>query len=413
MLTPSHPAPALRLAILRTSSLGDVVLATSCLSMLVALPIPIEIFWIGRSNTLDMISRSWPQVKTIELPKNGTLSTLYDVIDKLKNIHFIVDLQCNLRSRWLCRNLKILKGIEYFESEKLQIFRSRLILEARIRGRRRPLKPKALRPHFHQYKLMGNTLLNALKNHLSTDHLNLLKNGNFPPHLPIPHNFDPPWRKELRFGYWLAIAPGAAYPTKQSPISLMTKIIKKTIELMDPSSLTNSTSLGENTSPLTPLPSLGLVFLGDNKDRDIARVILDNIDWSGPLLNLAGKLSLWESAVALHEASVLLANDSSLSHIAEAVDTPVAMLFGPTIESFGFAPRKNQSRAFSSLIGCRPCSKHGMVPCRYNDKLCFHAIDSGKVAHFLAEQILGDTIKPKHYDIEKSREKTSGQLIIE
>lgn len=394
MLTPSHSAPVLRIAILRTSSLGDVVLATSCLSMLSTLPFPVEIFWIGRSTTLDMIKRSWPQVTTIELPRNGTLSSLYDVIDKLKKIDFIVDLQCNLRSRWLCRNLKLLKGIPYFESEKLQIFRSKLILEARIRGRRRPLKSQALRPHFYQYKLMSNTLRNALKNHLSSDQMSLLMARDYPPYLPITNDFDPPWRKELRFGSWLAIAPGAAYATKQSPLSLTVSIIKKFVELSNHTHSNTPISLSPPPSPLGKADGLGLVFLGDSKDRETARVIQDHLAWDGPLLNLAGKLSLWESAVVLHDASALLANDSSLAHIAEAVDTPVAMLFGPTIETFGFAPRMTESHAFSSLTGCRPCSKHGMISCRYHDNLCFHAINAEEVARFLLKRISMKTSKP-------------------
>jgi ADP-heptose:LPS heptosyltransferase len=133
--------------------------------------------------------------------------------------------------------------------------------------------------------------------------------------------------------------------------------------------------------------SARLVFFGDDQDRQAALKLADSLNWSGPVLNLAGRLSLWETAVALRETSSLLSNDSSLGHIAEAVDTPTGILFGPTIESFGFAPRMRQSRAFSTLLGCRPCSKHGKITCRYGDKLCFTSLRAEDVAGHLVGQL--------------------------
>ena len=408
MLPPGKPAPILRVAIVRTSSLGDVVLATSCLSLLAALPYTVDITWIGRTDSLDMIKRSWPQVTTIELPKRSSIKGLQEIIGKLKNLHLIIDLQCNLRSRWLCRKLKMLRGVPYFEAEKAQILRSKLIFKARIRGRRRPLQSLATKPSFYQYKLMYETLLRGLKEHIPLETFNSVRNRLFYPHLPIPNNFDPPWRKELRFGLWLAIAPGAAYATKQSPLSLIQKILKN-IQFLIENTLesANSSPITKANGPLA-LRSLGLVIVGDSKDRDQARILLDRLHWTGPLLNLAGKLSLWESAVALHEACVLMANDSSLAHIAEAVDTPVAMLFGPTIETFGFAPHRSDSRAFSSMTGCRPCSKHGIISCRYQDQLCFHSIEPNRVSEFIVQH-LNSNYESKHSDPKREPEKNRGE----
>ncbi len=391
MLTPSTTAPSLRIAIFRTSSLGDVVLATSCLHMLSALPFPVEIFWIGRSASLDMVKRSWPEIKAIDIPKGSTIATLQEIVEKLHHIHFIIDLQCNLRSRWICRNLKVAKGIPYYESPKVQVLRNRLLFEARFRGRRRPLPEEAKRPTFHQYQLMSQTLLQGLRRQLPPEYLDSIEKKDFPPKLPIPDSFDPPWRKELRFGSWLAIAPGAAHPTKQAPLSLLIAIIARMVNLSsfsfggsyhESQDSHRGASSDQNTVPF------GLVFLGDTKDRDLARSIIDTLGWDGPLLNLAGKLTLWENAGALRESAALLANDSSLAHIAEAVDTPVASLFGPTIESFGFAPRMTQSLAFSATIGCRPCSKHGMVTCRYGDHLCFMALDPSRIADHLLQLLV-------------------------
>jgi ADP-heptose:LPS heptosyltransferase len=370
MLTPSPHAPPTKIAIYRTSSLGDVVLATACLDLLSKLPIPVEITWIGRGAALDVIQASWPQTRIIPLPRSATLTDIQKVGAQLSDQHLIIDLQCNLRSQWLCLNLKNSYNIPSFSADKAQLSRSRLLVEARVRGRRKPLPEKSLQVVKFQYDMMCDALKRALRHHLPVEMLDGLDLIAAAPRLPIPDSFDSPWRKELRFGAWVGVAPGAAHPTKQTPL----EIVK---EILDGLAIEMNGDSGHKPTPL------GLVFLGDNNDRQSARHILDSLNWQGPVLNLCGMLSLWETGVALSEATCLLSNDSSLGHIAEAVGTPTAILFGPTIESFGFAPRMRRSQAFSALTGCRPCSKHGKVACRYGDKLCFHSIPTPAVIQHL------------------------------
>jgi ADP-heptose:LPS heptosyltransferase len=379
MLTPSASAPTLRVAIYRTSSFGDVVLATACLDLLERLPVPTEITWIGRGAALDMIANSWPTVKRREVARTDTVIDLQRAVDTLSNVHLFIDLQCNLRSRWLARQLKSAHGVPYFSADKAQLARSRLLVAARVRGRRRPLPDDLRGVPKHQFEMMCDALRKGLRHHLPVE----MRDGiDAParPRLPIPDSFESPWRKELHFGSWLGVAPGAAHPTKQAPFEAMLEVLERVKKQC------------AEAGPKMPAP-LGLAFYGDNHDRQIALKLQDRIAWPGPVLNLAGRLSLWESAVALSETSCLLSNDSSLGHIAEAVDTPTAILFGPTVEAFGFAPRMRQSRAFSTPIGCRPCSKHGKVPCRYEDKLCFSGINLDDVATHLVQLLMAPESK--------------------
>lgn len=369
MLNPSAAAPTLRIALYRTSSLGDVVLASACLDLLAQLPVPTEITWIGRGASLDVLTQSWPNVRGIELSRTASISDLQKITTQLAGMHLLIDLQCNLRSQWLARNLKLAHGVRFFAANKAQLTRSRLLVEARLRGRRKPLPERVRLAERLQYETMCDALRRGLKHHLPVEMRDGIDGPDarpVRPRLPIPDSFDRPWRKELRFGPWLGVAPGAAHATKQAPLDLVREILEKVRLGQTP---------GQNP--------LGLVFLGDNNDRNAARTLLDNLQWPGPVLNLAGRLSLWETAVALKEATCLLSNDSSLGHIAEAVDTPTAILFGPTVEAFGFAPRMRQSRAFSTPLGCRPCSKHGKLPCRYEDQLCFTTLNLDDVAGHL------------------------------
>ena len=375
MLTPTGQVPTLRVAFYRTSSIGDVVLATACLDLLRQLPVPTEVTWIGRGVSLEMLASAYPEIRTITVRRESTMSDLQRAVEAISKVHLLIDLQCNLRSRWLGRQLRSVADASIFPTEKAQLRRSRLVLEARVRGRRRPLPERSRQVLRLQHEMMCDALRRGLSHHLPVEMLDGLAALPARPRLPIPDSFDSPWRKELRFGAWLGIAPGAAHATKAAPLELFAESLEKF-----------KATIQQQEGPV-PAP-LGLVFFGDSKDRKAARQLLDDIHWTGPILNLAGRLSLWESAIALSETTCLLSNDSSLSHIAEAVDTPTAVLFGPTIESFGFAPRMRNSRAFSALVGCRPCSKHGRTPCRYADKLCFNALSTDAIALHLVSLLM-------------------------
>lgn len=381
MLTPSSTAPTLRVAIYRTSSLGDVVLATACLNLLEQLPIPAEVTWIGRGAALEMVTSAYPNVRGLVVARGDDRATIQKAVEHLANYHLLVDLQCNIRSRLLAHQLKSAHGVPYFSADKRQLARSRLIVEARVRGRRRPLPDRARQTSRPQFETMCDALRTALRSYLPVERQDGLDSTLVRPRLPVPEAFDAPWRKELKFGTWLGIAPGASHPTKQAPIELFRDAILKV--------RTGLARKGDQAPA-----NLGLAFFGDNNDRQVARDLLDQLAWEGPVLNLAGRLTLWESAIALRETSGLLSNDSSLGHIAEAVDTPVAVLFGPTVEAFGFPPHMRESRAFSSPVGCRPCSKHGKVPCRYGDKLCFNTLSPDDIAEHLIGLIVGEPPRP-------------------
>jgi ADP-heptose:LPS heptosyltransferase len=178
---------------------------------------------------------------------------------------------------------------------------------------------------------------------------------------------DVAWSNDLNFGTWLAVAPGASHEPKRAPTDIFLDILN---------------TLAREWPVSTPLP--GLVFLGGVEDRKAAVNLLDQMSWKGSVLNLAGKLSLDQTATAIAACRGLLSNDSGLAHIAEAIGKPVAVLFGPTSEAFGFPPQRLDSRAFSAAAGCRPCSKHGKKKCRYGDQICFRSIDTSETAVFLA-----------------------------
>ncbi len=374
MLVAANQGAVLRVGILRTSSIGDVVLASACLTLLDQLQLPVEAVWLGRNPALQLLRDAYPNLPFIEVAKDPSIP---DLVEQLQGTSFLVDLQGNWRSRLLARAFKKAYGKPTYHAPKAQFQRNRMILEGRMLGRRRPLSERALAPEQTQFQTMVQTLRTALLRHAPANaHPQIESLHQAVPRLPLPPL--PPntvWERDLQQGIWLAVAPGASFATKRAPESLF-------IESLALAQQKYYDAAGSGAA------TLGLVFLGDATDRVCAQAISDALAWRDPILNLCGTLSLTETARALHRCRILLSNDSSLGHIAEACDTPVAVLFGPTVEGFGFAPHLPQSRAFSVPIGCRPCSKHGKAPCRFGDRLCFAQISRPIVAEFLAHTLL-------------------------
>lgn len=357
--------------IIRTSSIGDVVLATSCISLLKqALP-HAKVLWLGRAPSLSILRDAFPEMECVEITRT---SKVHEVLKHLKDVSFLLDLQMNLRSRIISHAFKSKYRRPIFSYSKNQVQRNRLILESRIYGRKRELPVRALESLKPQFVQMRDSLFLALESLKLLPRNTSVLNEVLVPHLPIEEKVGDPRLQQLHGKKWLALAVGASYDTKQAPLELF------------------SESLGllrEKLKKETNVEELGIVLLGDRKDSVVCKEFTKTLKWSGPILDFSGQLSLIENAVILKHAVFLMSNDSSLGHIAEAVDTPVLVLFGPTVEGFGFAPRKKESRAFSSLLGCRPCSKHGKAPCRFGDKLCFLQISRDEIALHMRDLICG------------------------
>ncbi|MDM8552219.1 putative lipopolysaccharide heptosyltransferase III [Desulfobacterales bacterium HSG2] len=77
------------------------------------------------------------------------------------------------------------------------------------------------------------------------------------------------------------------------------------------------------------------------------------------LLNIAGKLSLKEFGALIESSACLICVDSLPVHIASALKTPVAAIFGPSSED-AWGPWKNPGgRVIAENISCRPCNLDG------------------------------------------------------
>ena len=69
---------------------------------------------------------------------------------------------------------------------------------------------------------------------------------------------------------------------------------------------------------------------------------------------LAGTLTLGELAAVISEAAVLVTVDTGPMHIANALETPVVALFGPT-DPEGWGPRGKRDVVIRNHVDCSPC----------------------------------------------------------
>lgn len=95
----------------------------------------------------------------------------------------------------------------------------------------------------------------------------------------------------------------------------------------------------------------------------------------GQVMNLAGRLSLGETAVMMDSCAIVISNDSGLMHMAAARKRRVLAIFGPTVEELGFFPFGTTSMVVENKsLPCRPCTHIGLPDCPEGHFRCMRDI---------------------------------------
>ncbi|HPG38655.1 MAG TPA: lipopolysaccharide heptosyltransferase II [bacterium] len=128
-----------------------------------------------------------------------------------------------------------------------------------------------------------------------------------------------------------------------------------------------------------------VILTGGMADKECCERIVDGLD--GPVVSLAGRLTLRQSAALYKKCAVLVCNDSGAMHLAVAVKTPVIALFGPTIPAFGFAPFGERNTVLEHQLTCRPCGIHGGNKCPIGTHECMQAIHPSQVLQSVLQYI--------------------------
>ena len=318
-------------------------LSSACLDLLAQVDRPLRVYWVGMPPHNELLTYSPIALQHIVIDPQAKWRSIMRAAQQLRHLQLFVDLQKNLRTQVLATLLAWRWNIPCCTYDKERLRRLLLILTARMRGRRKLATPATFVSHSLQFERMRATLAHALQ----------IKAERAQPRLSVNNTTGRRGR--------LAVAVGASYPTKRAPLPLLTEVLRQVVARYD--------------------GTLSIFVLGNAQERELGERLCAQLALSPVLIeNMCGRWSLTEVLPRLASMAVLLCNDSGLLHVAEAVGTPVVALFGPTVEAFGFKPWRDDSRVFSSHLGCRPCSRHGANPCRYGDQKCFTLIDSKAIA---------------------------------
>lgn len=137
--------------------------------------------------------------------------------------------------------------------------------------------------------------------------------------------------------------------------------------------------------------SCPVVVFGSTEESERCAEVAEMIEKRQPqvqVLNLAGRLSLLETAAVMDRCSVIISNDSGLMHIAAARKRKVLAVFGPTVKELGFFPYGTVSTVVEhKSLSCRPCTHIGLPHCPLGHFKCMKEISPGVVLA-AAEQIL-------------------------
>ena len=147
----------------------------------------------------------------------------------------------------------------------------------------------------------------------------------------------------------LGIAPGSVWQTKKWPKDYFISVLK-----------------------MLAKEKIKILFFGGKEEQPLCQEIIDKSQ--ADALNFAGSFSVLESAALIKKIDLMITNDSAPLHIANAVQTDVIAIFGPTVKRFGCYPYRENDTLLEVDLYCRPCGKHGGHNCPEKHFQCMKEI---------------------------------------
>ena len=108
-----------------------------------------------------------------------------------------------------------------------------------------------------------------------------------------------------------------------------------------------------------------------------------------PVHNIAGELTLLQSAELMRGATINYVNDSAPLHLASATNAPVCAVYCSTVPAFGFYPLSDVSWVVEvpEPLDCRPCGIHGHRACPEGHFRCAHDIATPQLLRVYQEAL--------------------------
>ncbi len=328
--------------ILRLSSLGDIVMTSPVFEKLKRLYPETRISFITSSQYKGLMDDNpdidrifYIETRTKHNKKEGLNNFIKEFELNKINFDLLIDLHWNFRTVYLSKKLNAKKKVTW----KSQALRRNIYVLFHLPLRIQPVTERYLRT-IKGY-INNDNISNSYKYFFNTKVAEELKNR-------IP-------------GLDSAglIFPASKWPTKMYPKEYFIKLI---------SQLDND-----------------FFLLGTKDEYEICQFISEKTG----VPNLAGKLSIKETAAAIASSRFVIANDSGPMHISSGIGKPTFALFGCTTTQLGFAPNQENSLIIEdSELHCRPCSLHGWKRCPKGHFKCMFNLTPEKVAVEIKDWLL-------------------------
>jgi heptosyltransferase-2 len=314
-----------KIAIIRLSSLGDVLLTTPVIRALKQKYPNSEIDFIIKKQYADVLKFN-PNISNVIIYENNSANFL-----KNNRYDLIIDLQNNLRSRRLIRSRTF--QIKRFHKPSLKKF---LLVHFKINLLR-------------ELKTIPQMYAEAADVQLDEDGLELF----------IPDNIFPQIEKGKNY---IGLCPGSKHFTKSWPKEYYVRLGKSLM------------ARGFNVA-----------VIGGKDDSSVCAYVSDQIQGS---INLCNQNELFQTVANIKQCKAVVCNDSGLMHVASAAGIPLVAIFGSTVKEFGFVPYHTTNFLLeNNSLSCRPCSHIGRSDCPRKHFKCMMEISPNSVLEHLLQVI--------------------------
>ncbi len=331
------PLPQSGIAVVRLSSIGDIVLTEPVIAALRRAYPDAEIAFVVKRRYRELVD-AHPDITRVHELRGSSITGLGRLCSELRSHRYstVVDLHHNQRSMILgaCARASIVTA-----------YRKREPGDAvRVRYRRQA---------FRASKRLVTRYLDSLRP-LGVG------GGRDRPRLFVSEASAAGARDRLsEWGLgdqtFAAVAPAALWSTKRWPVERFAGV----------------------ASGLARTQGLDILLVGSNADRELCEDLLRGTDvGSQRVVNAAGRTGLGEFAAILGAARLFVGNDSGPMHMAMARGTPTVAIFGPTDPGqFDFS---NDAVIYADLE-CSACSFYGTKTCRLGHWDCMRTISAESV----------------------------------
>lgn len=316
----------MKILIIQTAFIGDVILATSVIESIVASMPSAKIDFLVRKGNESLLENN-PHINNVIVWNK----------EKNKLLNFF-------------RIIKIVRSEKYDCVVNLHRFASSGLITFLSGAKQKLGFDKNPFSFCYSTKVKHEIGTNKHETERNLEVIKNISSINTKPKLyPAPSDLKAVERFKLK--QYVCIAPTSVWFTKQFPK-------EKWVELIN------------------LLPVSVVYLLGAIGDFETCEWIKEKTNHTN-CVNLSGKLSFLESAALMKDAQMNYVNDSAPLHIASATNAPVTAIFCSTIPAFGFRPLSDKSSIIETkeTLSCRPCGLHGFKFCPQGHFKCAVSID--------------------------------------